>query len=130
MGVAEVSEIVQHSVAHGVGAVMEALPERADEAVVLVFVAGGIGGFGDAVGVEDEALSFARSVLGYGVLGPGEEAERQAVRVETLGCMMEKEEGRAVSGVADLETVGSGSAADESGVVGWAGALAEEAVGA
>ena len=42
---------------------------------------------------------------------------------------MEKEKGRAMSGVADLESVWRGSTADEGCVVGWTGALAEEAVG-
>jgi hypothetical protein len=74
-----VTEVVENGIAHGVRAVIEAGSEGADEAFVLVVVAGGAGGFGDAVGVEDEALSIAGSVLRYGVLRSGEEAQRQTV---------------------------------------------------
>jgi hypothetical protein len=74
-----VAEVVEDGFAHGMGSVIEASSEGADQAFVLVVVAGCIGGFGDAVGVEDEALSFAGSVLGDGVLRCGEEAQRQAV---------------------------------------------------
>ena len=76
---AEVTEVVQNSVAHGVRAVVEALSKGADQTLVLVVVAGGIRGLGDAVGVEDETLSIAGSVLRYGVLRSGEEAQRQTV---------------------------------------------------
>jgi hypothetical protein len=69
-----VTEVVENSVTHGVRAVLEPLSQGADESLVLVVVAGWIRGFGDAVGVEDETLSVAGSVLGYGVLSSGEEA--------------------------------------------------------
>jgi len=126
----EATEIVEHSVAHGVRAVFEALSQGTNQAIVLIIVAGWIRGFGDAVGVQDEALSLLGSVLGYGVLSSREEAKRQTVRIQTFGSMMEEEKGRAVSCVADLETVRGGSAAHEGCVVGGAGALAEESVGA
>ena len=75
----EVTEVVENSVAHGVRAVLEPLSQGADQAFVLVVVAGWTCGFGDAVGVEDEAFSIAGGVLRYGVLGSGEEAQRQTV---------------------------------------------------
>jgi hypothetical protein len=74
-----VTEVVENSVTHGVRAVLEPLSQGADESLVLVVVAGWIRGFGNAVGIEDEAFSIAGRVLRHGVLSSGEEAQRQTV---------------------------------------------------